>query len=618
MAKTTTPNSTKTIKRRPLAEPDTVVKKSIETANTGKIKPKKKAKKRQKLTDQEKEQNQQLKEIRSLMLNMGFARMPHIDGKEFVYDGRTSELDDIFYYENVLVLAEYTIGVPSGHLTKKKVIFDRINEKPVQFIKFLLTHEKFKPFKEAFNKSSLKSYSMNQLQIRIIYASKQSIALEHKNLVDNVSYFDYSVVKYFESISKVIKKSAKFEFFDFLNIEFSKIGENIRSSATSSSEDFFGHILPEEHSSFKDGYKVISFYIDAHSLIKRAFVLRKDGWRSKENVGLYQRMFVAKKIKSMRKYLNEEKRVFINNIIVTLPVDKVKIFDENENELKLDDKGNFKGAAKTQIQPAIIKIQNKANIIGIIDGQHRTYAYHEGDDIYEKTISALRGIQNLLITGILYPKDESADKRLKFEAKLFLEINSNQSGASSQLKQEIEFMMNSFSTTAISKHIISKLNESGPLATLFEEFWFEKSKIKTSSIVSFGLKPLIKLDGNDSLFKIWPNVSKAKLKKSEDYALLSNYKEFCLSEIRNFFIALKTNIEKDDWKMDRNNSNAVLNVTTINGMINCLRLLIQNDKNGNVEYYKDKLKKIKGFKFKDYKSSQYRKMGEDIYNRCFK
>ncbi|HEY9257848.1 hypothetical protein, partial [Chitinophaga sp.] len=97
-----------------------------------------------------------------------------------------------------------------------------------------------------------------------------------------------------------------------------------------------------------------------------------------------------------------------------------------------------------------------------------------------------------------------------------------------------------------------------------------------------------------------------------------NYKEFCLSEIRNFFIALKTNIEKDDWKMDRNNSNAVLNVTTINGMINCLRLLIQNDKNGNVEYYKDKLKKIKGFKFKDYKSSQYRKMGEDIYNRCFK
>ena len=56
---------------------------------------KKKKPKRKKivLTEQQKEQNLQRKEIRDLMLNIGFSRFSKIDGKNFVYDGRTSELD---------------------------------------------------------------------------------------------------------------------------------------------------------------------------------------------------------------------------------------------------------------------------------------------------------------------------------------------------------------------------------------------------------------------------------------------------------------------------------------------------------------------------------------------
>ena len=49
----------------------------------------------------------------------------------------------------------------------------------------------------------------------------------------------------------------------------------------------------------------------------------------------------------------------------------------------------------------------------------RTYAYHEGDDIYEPHIAKLRKIQNLLVTGILFPQKESKESRLKFEANLF-------------------------------------------------------------------------------------------------------------------------------------------------------------------------------------------------------
>ena len=66
-----------------------------------------------------------MKEIREIMSRIGFTRLSGIDGKEFVYDGRTSELDDIFICENIILLTEYTIGDP--HILTKKIIYDKIN-----------------------------------------------------------------------------------------------------------------------------------------------------------------------------------------------------------------------------------------------------------------------------------------------------------------------------------------------------------------------------------------------------------------------------------------------------------------------------------------------------------
>lgn len=43
-----------------------------------------------------KEQREQKKEIRDILKNIGFNRLNYIDGKNFIYEGRTSELDDIF------------------------------------------------------------------------------------------------------------------------------------------------------------------------------------------------------------------------------------------------------------------------------------------------------------------------------------------------------------------------------------------------------------------------------------------------------------------------------------------------------------------------------------------
>lgn len=570
-----------------------------------------------------KEQREQKKEIRDIMKRIGFSRLLGIDGKEFVYDGRTSELDDLFVCENVIVLTEYTVGEP--HLLKKSVLYNKINSNIGDFIRFLVDNKIYDSFSNELNDRIKPKYTVNQLILRILYCSKKTISQEHKDNVKDIIYFDYHIVKYFKSLTNVIKFSAKYDFLEFLKINESDFGDNILSSTTGTTNCFSGHILPEEKSSFKEGYKIISFYIDAESLLKRAYVLRQEGWRQKENVGYYQRMLDSKKISSMRKYLSEEKRVFINNIITTISENDIKLYtDKNrQNEISIGEDGKFKGSRNhTNITPAFIEIQDKCNIIGIVDGQHRTYAYHEGDDSYEQYIAHLRKIQNLLVTGIIFPKNESKENRLKFESNLFLEINANQKKVGQLIQQEIQLQTMPFSSIAIGKSILKILNEHGSLVNLIEMYTYEKGKIKTASIVSFGLKPLIKVDKQktDTFFRIWENEKKDDLaqKDCQDYALLSDYQRFCATKINEMLSAFKVSLDSTMWQTyNAKTSKGILTVTFINGVLNLIRLLIENNKLASFESYRSRLNSIKEFEFKKYKSSQYRRMGEDLYSKYF-
>lgn len=589
-------------------------------------KPKKKAKpKVKKLTEQEKEQRLQVREISVLLKNIGFTKLPYIDGRNFTYAGRASEMDDIYINENIILITEYTVGHPKDHLLSKNYFYQKVYDDKRAFLDFLLSEEKLKSFKQYYNENIDGKYSKNEIQLKILYCSKQDVSEEHKQLVNaDIIFFDYHIVKYFESLTKVIKKSSKYEFLDFLGISFSHFGSNLKVSSNTGSHNFSGHILPEEKSSFKEGYKIISFYIDASSLLKRSYVLRQNGWREKDNIGHYQRMLVSTKISGMRRYLTDKKRVFINNIITSIATDKIKLYDKDKNELKVDANGQFVNSSLVSVVPASIDINDETNIIGLIDGQHRTFAYHEGDDVYESEISKIRGIQNLLVTGILFPHSETNAKKMIFEANLFLEINSNQSNATSQLKQEIELMINPLSPVAISKKVLEGLNKSGPLNKLIEQYWYEKDKLKTASIVSYGLKPLLKIEdvkSKDSIFSLWQEAEKNKLKAkdNEEHELLQLYINFSVEKIRDLLRAFKDVLVNDKWNSpNKLHPDGILTVTFVNGVLNTLRLLIENGKVDSVEVYKQKLKDLNLFPFKDYKSSGYRKMGEDLYSRYFK
>ena len=561
------------------------------------------------------EKQNHISSIRRIMANMGFDRLTEISGHNFNYESRTSELDDIFVHENIVLLVEYTTEKkPGDHLLKKDHFYQRVNGNPKMFLEFLIDEFPTKTFNQYYNNIIKDKYpTLDMLQVRTIYCSRHDIEDEHKNVVTNtIVFFDYDKVQYFKLLTKAIKKSAIYEFINFLDIANKNYADNILN--TSSKSTYQGYVLPESKSRYKRGYKIVSFYIDAESLMRRAYVLRRESWREEKNIRLYQRMLESDKISNMRKYLYEEERVFVNNIITT---------EQKETIITIDKDGNFVPNSP-HVEPILIEIQDKYNIIGIIDGQHRVYAYHEGNDNYEDKIKSLRKQQNLLVTSIICPESESQNEKKRFEATLFLEINKNQKKLSSLLQQEIELIVSPFSTIAIGKDILNRLNANGPLHNKLVSCSYDKNKISTASIVSYGLRPLIKLDENavDSLFRIWNDSNKLKLKDKNcnDFKLRDSYINFCVEKIRDILLAFKQHLSVNNlWEpYSAINKQGVLGVVLLNGIMNVLRLLIENEQVSSVEEYKKSLNGVETFHFRDFKSSQYRKMGEKLYFDYFK
>lgn len=569
---------------------------------------KKKKKTKQKLSPTEKLQlrikRTHFREIRSIFSTCGFVRIPSASDKEFTFNGTTSDFDDVFIRENIIVLTECTVHKTSeisGHLKKKKVLYDKIENDVPAFIAFM--DQKFPDF---FSAKDAK-YLPHHFRVVIVYCARNPIKKELKAEVPALKYLDYHIVRYFKTIADRVKQSARYELFNFLGLSHKEIGANVLSTAGIPSVPYKGSILPEGQSHFPKGFKVVSFYVDPAALLERCYVLRKDGWV--EDDGLYQRMISRAKVDSIRKYLLSKKRVFINNIIVTLP---------SSTQLTSGDGQTLNPATINQTAPVNIQLPSEYNSIGLIDGQHRVFSYYEGGRD-EKAINLLRVQQNLLVTGVIYPQSVSKTQRTEFEATLFLEINANQTNAKSDLKQAIGVLLHPYSPDTLARRVVNSLNDKGPLSEEFERYFFDKGKIKTTSVVSYGVKPLIKLGGEDSLFKAWGNSNKQKLFSAPSEALVGEYVQFCADEINLFISAFKSGIPQERWTTDKNVKGRMLTTTILNGLTVCLRRLIENQKLHSFDWYKGRLaaSDIAKFNFSSYKSSQYGSLGTALYNKYF-
>jgi DGQHR domain-containing protein len=353
----------------------------------------------------------------------------------------------------------------------------------------------------------------------------------------------------------------------------------------------------------------VTFLVEPQTLLEQAYVLRRDGWEDSEC--LYQRLLVKAKIQKMREYLASEGRVFVNNIIATLP-DDTRFLDSKGNQIPHDELTPKK----------IVKVELLRNFgsIGLVDGQHRVFAYHEGQDRLDQEIEMLRKKQHLLVTGIVYPPGYGSLDKTQFEAKLFLEINDKQTRAKGDLKQAIQAIIEPFSNVAIAKRVVSKLSESGPLSGLLEEHFFDQGRIKTTSIVSYGLRHLVAIDGEDSLYQIWEADGKEDLKNHENKELLEAYVDFCSKHLSRFISGFRRSLDKEMWVTNKKVSRA-LTTTTINGLVFCLRRVIREDKTGTAaSYYEAFQKRRVDFSPENfaYHSSHWRALGRKLYEECFK
>ncbi len=545
---------------------------------------------------------------RAVFLRIGFQWIKS-DGVQFTFDGRTGEIDDILIFDNVLVIAEYTTGKPdTSHLSKKSILYEKILKNPSHWI------SEYSSVNGAFQ-AEIESgeYQADDFQIFICYASLHGADQEIERAFPHYRYLDGTRLRYFDALSKTIQRSAKHEFFSYLGVDIKRLGSNLFATENDS-KNFSGYLLPESNSGYQKGFKVVTFYADPATLLEMSYVLRKDSWRDPD--GLYQRILVPGKIKNMRKYLTDAKRVFVNNIIVTLSPEAV-INDPSTGR-------NADPSKLSIVSPVKISIPRKTSMIGLIDGQHRVFSYHDSpNDPLDVEISKQRLRQNLLVTGLMFPISWNSHQKREFEAKLFLEINDTQARAKTLLKQSIEVILNPFSTLAIAKEVINRLSRTGPLNGLLQTNFFDPpDKIKTSSIVSYGLKPLVKTEGDDSLFAAWKNAEKLLLadpKSAKDVrsALLQSYIDYCAGQINEFLIEAKLHVGPDKWRVSTAKDRQLLGPTTLNGFFVCMRRLVESNQLLGKAYYSKKLVDLSAFKFMAYKSSAWKSLGDKMFETHF-
>lgn len=549
---------------------------------------------------QKREEQAFARRIRTVFKNAGFAHLP-TEGIERKFGTKTGELDNVFVYENIVLVCEDTIKKASkdvkDHLKNKKLLFDEIAANRPDFIKWL--KDDFKEHLAAFD-----TYTTNRYKIFFLHFPKYGVSLDDddRTLFSPIKIVEPSTLNYFQKMAHNIRLSSRADMFRYLELKAGDIGTATSGSSAKQIEATI--IYPDDSTGLQNGVKIVSFMLAAQNLLDNAYVLRKDNWE--DSIQLYQRLIERDRIQKIRKYLSVKKTSFINNIIVSLPPG-TKFEDDEGNAVDPTSVENFAGHK--------MLIPDELNSICVIDGQHRIYAHYEGTDVLEPEIAVLRKKFHLLVTGLIFPSEMDDLARRKFESEIFLDINSEAKQVPPDVLLFIETLKDPFSALGISRQVLNKMNNSGVFKGLFQMSLMEESRIKTASIIKFALRYLVELNEDEerpSLFAHWADEEKrAKLATDQSEALLDEYVSWCAATISQYFGAVKQTF-KSDWDDE---ASKILSTTSINGFLIALRRSLPvhgvKDFAGYVEMFKDFKVAFdrEGF---DYTSSQYAKFSRRI------
>lgn len=543
-------------------------------------------------------------------LNRVFSRAGFVPvataGTEITFGNGATDIDQLFVCDGCFVLVEETCHKDAkkiqAHLNKKALFYQNVWGKERSFIKTLRTSF------PAIDQVVSEGLDPQTFKVKLVYCMRHPFEKEDRPGLEQVIFMRHEYLKHFVHLTKTIEKSARFELYKFLGLEL----DDVQQDRPESIYKFDGFVLPESRSGLGEDFKVVSFYMDPKRLIELAYSLRRDSWMDKE--GLYQRILSATKIRKMRAYLANDGHVYVNNIILGLPGD-VRVTDAKDRDIPME--------SLKKVEVVKVHLPARFNSVGLIDGQHRVYSYHEGTDAHEKIIKGKRPMQQLLVTGLLFPKNLDADEKLKKEAKIFLEINAEQTSAKAELKQAIETIVRPFTSIALAKSVIAMLAKRGALGGELHDHYYDDGVIKTSSIIAYGLKYLVAIDDVNlpsSFISKWDRTKAQQLNKVADASLREEYVAYCASQVGMCWAGFYANV-RDELKSAKNKDSRAHSVTMINGLLYCTRRLLQENRlPANVDSYKQAfashgLDFQKG-KFR-YKSSQWKSLGDRLAKDCF-
>lgn len=358
-----------------------------------------------------------------------------------------------------------------------------------------------------------------------------------------------------------------------------------------------------------ESVRVVSFMMCAEDLLNTCYVMRKDNWS--ESILLYQRLIDQSKIQKVRSYLEKKGETFYNNIIVALP-DSISFRSDDNNYKSVEEIIEFDKQYK-------LILPNEMNTICVIDGQHRIFAHYESgtQNDQEMRIAELRKERHLLVTGLIFPKDMSQEKRARIQSAIFLDINQNAKPVPPNILLQIRRIQNPIGDESLAQSVIECLNKDGVFKERLQISSLDSGKIKTASIVRFALRYLITINpprGKKSLYSYWTGKKEDLLQKDE--CAIQEYVNFCTKIIKYYFAAIKKN-RQEDWY---DSESKLLSVISINGFI--IALTRQLEINGVKDFsFYDKIFRGWSIKFSKkefpYTSSQYRKFSTQILHDAF-
>ena len=518
---------------------------------------------------------------------------------------RKVEVDALFIYENVWLICEDTVKTSNirDHIRIKNEAFGQIKGNIELFVDELV---KMFPDKDEL----LRRYDSKRIKIFALYISKEEVILSDDDykLFSELTFVQPKTLNYFQWIVQCIKWSARNEIFRFLGLKNADIGQVYSTRANA--EITAPIIYPKSFTGLKNNVRIVSFMMSAEDLLNTCYVLRKDNWS--DSIWLYQRLIEKSKIKGIRSFLESKGESFYNNIIVGLP-DRVRFCDEKGDYKTIDEIGDLEGNCT-------LTFPKELNSICVIDGQHRIFAHYESgvDSKQERTIAELRKQLHLLVTGLVFPPEMSAEERARIQSEIFIDINSNAKLVPQNVLLQIKRIQNPIADESIAQFVIENLNKQGVFQNLLQISTLDGGKIKTASIVRFALRYLVTVnpaEGRQSLFTYWEG-NKESLHAMKNDAI-EEYVKYCASTLRNYFGAIKKNLNPQ-WD---NESSKLLSVISINGFIIALTRQLSINGVQNFDFF-DKV--FSGWKFDfsnerfPYTSSQYRKFSTRILQEAFK